>query len=63
MEVFSVICLVIILFALQHLLNWFWRKNYNDEHLAVLGVLLTIVAGLISFGIVQLIISWGKNLI
>ncbi len=63
MEIFSIICLVIILFGIQHLLSWFWRKNYKEEGLLVLGVMLTILSLLItSFGI-YFIIVWGKKLI
>ena len=62
MEVFSIVCLVVILFVIQHLLNWFWRKNCNDSSF-VLGFLLTVVCGLVSFGIIYQIIDWGKNLV
>ena len=63
MEVFSIVCLVVILFGIQHLLNWFWRKNYEDESLFVLGFLATVISGLISYILVYLIILCGKNLV
>lgn len=63
MEIFSIVCLVLIMCGLQHLLNWFWRKNYNDEGALAIGVVISIVVGVVSLGIVRLIILWGKNLI
>ncbi len=63
MITFSITCLVLILLSLQHLLNWFWRKNYKDENLTVLGAILSIVSVFASYVIVYHIISWGKNLI
>ena len=63
MEVFSIVCLVVILFGLQHLLNWFWRKNYKDESLQVLGFLITTITCLVTFGLIYQILLWGKNLV
>lgn len=63
MVVFSICCLVVILFGIQHLLNWFWRKNYKDESVFVVGFMSTMVSGVVSFGLVYLIILWGKNLV
>lgn len=63
MEVFSIVCLVVILFGMQHLLNWFWRKNYEDESSVGLGFVATVISGLISYFLVYLIILWGKNLV
>lgn len=63
MEIFSIVCLTVILFVIQHLLNWFWRKTYKEESLLVLGLMLTLISAFISYGIVYTIISWGKNLI
>jgi len=62
MEIFSIVCLVVILFGIQHLLSWFWRKNGNENSF-VLGFFLTVIVGLISFGIIYQIIVWGKNLV
>ena len=63
MEVFSIVCLVVILFGMQHLLNWFWRKNYKEESLFALGFVFTVISGFVSYGLVYLIILWGKNLV
>ena len=63
MEIFSISCLVIILFGIQHLLNWFWRKNYKEDNLTVLGAMLTLLSFLLSAGIIHQIIIWGKNLV
>lgn len=63
MEVFSIVCLVVILFGIQHLLNWFWRKNYKEEGLIPIGIMLTLLSLIISGAIIHQIIIWGKNLV
>jgi hypothetical protein len=60
MQVFSIICLVLILFVIQHLLNWFWRKNYTNDNVIILGILTTVASIFISSIIINLIIEWGN---
>lgn len=62
MVIFSIVMLVLILFGIQHLLNWFWRKNYKYESMFGLAMILTFIGFLISYGLIYLIILWGKNL-
>ena len=63
MEVFSIVCLVVILFVIQHLLNWFWRKNYKEDGLLVIGIVLTLYSIVLSGAIIHQIIIWGKSLV
>lgn len=63
MILFSIICLVIIMFGIQHLLNWMWRKSWREESLVGSLLVLTIFGIAISVGIIYTIILWGKNLI
>lgn len=63
MEVFSIICLVIVLLAMQHLLNWLWRKASKDEDMVGEVVAISFLLLGVSYGIIHTIILWGKNLI
>lgn len=63
MVIFSIICLVVIMFAIQHLLSWFWRKNYKDEYLLGVGFVLSIFSIVVTYIILYTIILWGKHLI
>jgi hypothetical protein len=60
MQIFSIICLVLILFVIQHLLNWFWRKNCTNDNVIILGILTTVASIFISSIIINLIIEWGN---
>jgi len=62
MTKFAITMVMLILFGIQHLLNWFWRKNYKDDSLIVLGFLLMFISVLVSLGGVLLIINWGNKL-
>jgi Kef-type K+ transport system membrane component KefB len=61
MEIFSIICLIVIIVAVQHLLNWLWRKIESDT--SFIAVMLTVVGLVISWACLYHIILWGKNLI
>lgn len=63
MVVFSICCLFVILFGIQHLLNWFWRKNYKDDSTLVIGVVITVSSLILSIALICQIISWGKNIV
>lgn len=63
MEIFSIICLVIIMFVVQHLLNWFWRKTWKDDKFVSLFLAAFVTGITLSIFIIKLIIEWGKNLI
>ncbi len=63
MVVFSIVMLVLILFGIQHFLNWLWRKIYGDDSLFVLGILATVVGGVISYVLIGVILIWGKGLL
>lgn len=61
MILFSVICLVIIMFGVQHLLNWMWRNVKEDT--AVPAVILTIFSIIVTCVCVYHILLWGKEII
>jgi hypothetical protein len=61
MEIFSIVCLVIIMFAIQHLLNWLWRQVEEDSFIPTF--IVTLIGLLISWICLYHIILWGKNLI
>jgi len=63
MEVFSIICLVVLFIGLQHLLNYLWRKAVKNSSLHTIVFLLTLICGVISAVIIYHIILWGKNLL
>lgn len=63
MVIFSIMCLVIILIVIQHLLNWLWRKAWEDETLGAITVTAIIISIIVTYGIVYTIILGGKNLI
>lgn len=62
MVTFSIICLVVILFAIQHLLNWMWRKMGKMEDNGAFIIMMTLVGGIVSWVIICQIIEWGKQI-
>lgn len=64
MEIFSIICLVIIMLGIQHLLNWMWRGYQKIKgELIVPTVMLTVLSIIPTWYCIYYMILWGKNLI
>lgn len=61
MVIFSIICLVVIVLAIQHLINWLWR-NTKEVDIAP-AVMLTVFSVIVTWYCIYYIILWGKNLI
>lgn len=69
MKIFAVICLIVILIAIQHLTNWAFRALYSDFEndderggtLTATLFLLTIV-GIITFFAGKYLILWAYPL-
>lgn len=56
---FAIICLIVILIAIQHLLNWGWRK-LNDKGVMFI---LTLYAAYITWACIVHIVLWLYPLI
>ena len=63
MVTFSVIILVIVLIAIQHLLNWLWRSALKNKKLVEISAITTIISIPLSYLIILTIIKWGQPLI
>jgi hypothetical protein len=63
MEIFSIICLVVILITIQHLLNWGWRIVKKDKEFIGLIFTATMLSITITFLIIYHIILWGNKLL
>lgn len=66
MQVFAIICLIILLISIQHLVNWgmrgIWKEVGEDGNLTMTFFLL-VVAGVITFYAGRYLILWTYPLI
>lgn len=61
MEIFAISCLIAILVASHHVLNWVWR--WKDQDLVPIQIMVSLLTVLINIGCIRYIILWGYPLI
>lgn len=59
MVLFSIICISVILITIQHLLNWSWRKNFNDPDGIIIPIIASIVGTFITIILGFYLITWS----
>lgn len=62
MELFVVITLTILLLTLTHLINWFWRKTWDDDEFSGFVIISLLYFAFVLI-IIKYIIIWGQVLI
>lgn len=62
MITFSIICLIFLLLALTHLINWMWRLNNSDPETVGMKLFATVLYGVALYFLLKYIIIWGSQL-
>lgn len=62
MEIFAIVCLVVIVLALQHVVNWMWRSVKDSEEMTAAAVVTVAILGGTLILVIK-IIEWGAPLI
>ena len=63
---FAIVCLVIVMFILNHLIIRMWKEIFNDnigDEFIVIGLILSCIYIFLNIWIVNLIITWGSVLL
>lgn len=63
MEIFAILCLIIVMFTLQHLINWMCRAFYKDDKLITPLTFAIMITFGVTYVCIYHIILWGKYLV
>ena len=64
MEIFAIICLVVIMVTIINLVNWAWRTiAQDDDGGTTMAVIITLIGGIAVVGCLKFITIWGAPLL
>jgi len=61
MDIFAIVCLVVLLLTGQHLINWMWRsKSMTSQSDGVAFTIIVTIAGMaLTYWGIIILIDWG----